>query len=223
MFTHKTFELQDLQTKNIDGKRFYVTPDDEYYPSITTVLSPRKSKGLKEWRDRVGPQVASYISRTAARRGTQVHSICEDFLNNKSIEHHKENFLAWCLFNQLKETLTGRINNIHAQECALYSTKYRVAGRVDCIAEYNNELSIIDFKTSRSSRNDEYNLDYYLQASAYAEMWEERTGQPINQIVILVVTENGEVQEFVKDKTEYIPQLLQAIDDFTVQWEKEKV
>ena len=102
MFTHKTFELQDLQTKNIDGKRFYVTPDDEYYPSITTVLSARKSKGLKEWRARVGESTANYIARTAAIRGTQVHSICEDFLNNKLFQTLYDS-IKWNKFVQPKE------------------------------------------------------------------------------------------------------------------------
>ena len=96
-----------------------------------------------------------------------------------------------------------------------------VAGRVDCIAEYDGVLSIIDFKTSRSERNDDWNESYYIQASAYAEMFEERTGTPIQQIVILVVTEDGVVQEFIKEKTEYLPMLINAVDDFTTDWEKE--
>ena len=109
-----------------------------------------------------------------------------------------------------------RINNIHAQECGLYSDKYKVAGRVDCIAEYNNVLSIIDFKTSTSERNDEYNENYYIQTAAYAEMYEERTGIPTDQIVILVVTEDGVVQEFVKSKQEYLPLLEEAINEFSI-------
>ena len=93
--------------------------------------------------------------------------------------------------------------------------------RVDCIAEWNGVPSIIDFKTSRSERKDEYNFEYYMQASAYAEMFEERTGREINQIVILVVTEDGQVQEFVKEKHEYLQPLIETIDMFTEQWEKE--
>ena len=114
-----------------------------------------------------------------------------------------------------------KVNNILAQECGLYTNKYKIAGRVDCIAEYNGFQSIIDFKTSTKERNDDWNESYYIQASAYAEMFEERTGIAINQIVILVVTEDGVVQEFVKDKGEYIPKLIEAIDDFTTDWEKE--
>ena len=184
-------------------------------------------KGLMEWRQRVGDDVANYIARTAAHRGTKVHHMCEDYLNNVQSEwpekwaEHEKNFLPYVLFGQLRPYLDRSVNNILAQECGLYTDKYRVAGRLDCIAEYNGVKSIIDFKTSRKERNDDWNESYYIQASAYAEMFEERTGIAINQIVILVVTEDGVVQEFVKDKGEYLPMLVEAIDDFTTDWEKE--
>ena len=106
------------------------------------------------------------------------------------------------------------INNIRAQECGLYSHKYKVAGRVDCIAEYDGVLSIIDFKTSRRKRKDNYNENYYIQASAYAEMFEERTGEKVEQIAILVITEDGEVQPFLKKKYDYLPLLNEAVDNF---------
>ena len=222
MFTHKPVELPELSTKNVNRKRFYLTPEGKLYPSITTVLQRRKMQGLMEWRKRVGEDVANYVARTAAHRGTKVHHMCEDFLNNNFDEEvHKKNFLPYVLFSQLKPTLMQKVNNILAQECGLYTNKYKVAGRVDCIAEYNGVPSIIDFKTSTKERNDDWNESYYIQASAYAEMFEERTGIAINQIVILVVTEDGVVQEFVKDKGEYIPKLIEAIDDFTTDWEKE--
>ena len=222
MFKHDEVSVPELSTKNINRKRFYQTPEGKLYPSITTVLQKRKMAGLMEWRKNVGDDVANYIARTAAHRGTKVHHMCEDFLNNNFDEEvHKKNFLPYVLFGQLKPVLMQKVNNILAQECGLYTDKYRVAGRVDCIAEYNGVKSIIDFKTSRKERNDEWNESYYIQASAYAEMFEERTGIEINQIVILVVTEDGVVQEFVKNKGEYIPMLVEAIDDFTTDWEKE--
>ena len=222
MFKHDEVSVPELSTKNINRKRFYQTPEGKLYPSITTVLQKRKMAGLMEWRKSVGDDVANYIARTAAHRGTKVHHMCEDFLNNNFDEEvHKKNFLPYVLFGQLKPVLMQKVNNILAQECGLYTDKYRVAGRVDCIAEYNGVKSIIDFKTSRKERNDEWNESYYIQASAYAEMFEERTGIEINQIVILVVTEDGVVQEFVKNKGEYLPMLVEAIDDFTTDWEKE--
>ena len=226
-FVHKSVNIPELETKTVDRKRFYLTPEGKMYPSITTVLQRRKMQGLMEWRKRVGDDVANYIARTAAQRGTKVHHMCEDYLNNVQNEwpekwaEHQKKFLPFVLFGQLRPYLDKNVNNIFAQECGLYSDKYRVAGRVDCIAEYNNVPSIIDFKTSTKERNDDWNESYYIQASAYAEMFEERTGTPIQQIVILVVTEDGVVQEFVKTKDEYLPKLIETIDDFTQAWEKE--
>ena len=222
MFTHKPVEIAELSTKNVNRKRFYVTPEGKLYPSITTVLQRRKMEGLMEWRKRVGDDVANYVARTAAARGTKVHQMCEDFLNNEFDEEtHKKNFLPYTLFGQIKPILTEKVDNIMSQECGLYSDKYMVAGRVDCIGEYNGIPSIIDFKTSTRERNDDWNESYYIQASAYAEMFEERTGIEINQIVILVVTEDGIVQEFIKTKHDYLPLLVESIDDFTTHWEKE--
>lgn len=216
MFNHvTTVELPKLETVNINKKRFYVTPDGNKYPSITTVLSNRSKQGLFEWRKRVGEDVANHIARTAANRGTKVHHMCEDYLsNNFDDDKHKKDFLAYCLFGQLKNQSLKNIDNIHFQEVALWSDKYKVAGRVDCIAEYNGKLSVIDFKTSSKPRKEEYNENYYIQASAYAEMHEEQTGTPIDQVVILVVTEDGEVQEFVKQKQTYLPKLEEAIVAF---------
>jgi len=222
MFVHKPVDIPEVSTKNINRKRFYNTPTG-FYPSITTVLGVRKEKkiGLAKWRERVGNDVANHIMRTAAARGTAVHSMVEDFLNNKNVLKEDFAFLPWCLFSQLQPTLKAKVNNIYAQEAGLWSEKYRLAGRVDCIAEWDGVPSIIDFKTSRSERKDDYNFEYYMQASAYAEMFEERTGIEINQIVILVVTEDGLVQEFVKDKKDYLQDLVETIDLFTEEWLKE--
>ena len=226
-FNHVPIEIDKLKTQTIDKKRFYETPDGNLYPSITTVLSTRNKQGLFEWRKRVGDEVANYVARTSAARGTAVHHMCEDYLNNFPVDwpdkwkEHEKKFLPFCLFKQLENKVLQKIDNIRSQECALFSNKYRVAGRVDCIAEYDGKLSIIDFKTSTKERNDEWNENYYIQASAYAEMFEEQTGTPIEQIVILVVTEDGAVQEFVKEKYDYIPLLVETIDNFTKAWEEE--
>ena len=176
-----------------------------------------------EWRKRVGEQVANHIARTAAARGTKVHHMCEDYLNNMHNEspekfaEHAKNFLPWCLFKRLRRGVLCNIDNIHAQEAGLYSDKYKVAGRVDCIAEYKGVPSIIDFKTSTKERNDSWNENYYIQGSAYAEMFGERTGIEINQVVILVVTEDGTVQEFIKNKDKYLPMLEETVTEWSVQ------
>jgi genome maintenance exonuclease 1 len=119
-----------------------------------------------------------------------------------------------CLFNQLKEKALCHINNIYAQECGLWSDKYKIAGRADCIGQYKGKLSIIDFKTSTRERTDDWNENYYIQGSAYAEMFGERTGIRVTQVVILVVTEDGTVQEFVKEKYDYLPLLIETIAEW---------
>ena len=213
MFNHIQVSLPEVTTETINRKRFYVTPEGEKYPSITTVLSNRKKEGLFEWRKRVGNDVANYVARTSASRGTKVHHMCEDYLNNEfDEEKHKKDFLPFCLFNQLKDQALCNLDNIYAQEAGLYSDKYKVACRVDCVAEYKDTLSIIDFKTSTRERSDDWNENYYIQGSAYAEMFEERTKIKIDQVVILVVTEDGTVQEFVKSKQDYLPMLEESIN-----------
>ena len=222
-FNHVPVELPEIKTVTINRKRFYVTPKENYYPSITTVLSIRNKEGLIKWRKRVGDEVANYVSGKAAARGTKVHHMCEDYLNNMETEwpdeweKHKNNFLPWCLFGELKNKVLDNISDIYAQECGLYSDKYKVAGRVDCIAKYNGVLSIIDFKTSTKERSDDWNENYYIQGSAYAEMFTELTGIDTSQIVILVVTEDGVVQEFIKNKDDYLGVLKESVTE----WEKQ--
>ena len=220
MYKHLNVKLPPITATTTDGVRLYETPEGNKYPSITTILSVRNKSGLVEWRKRVGEEVANYVSGKAAARGTKVHHMCEDFLNNMAIkfpskwEKHKKDFLPYCLFIQLKEQALRNIDNIHALEAGLYSDKYKVAGRVDCIAEYNGVLSIIDFKTATKERNDGWNENYYIQCSAYAEMYEERTGTEIEQIVILCVTEDGTVQKFVKEKYDYLNDLRETATEW---------
>ena len=218
-FKHQKINLPEIKAKTTEGVRLYESPEGNFYPSITTVLSTRNKEGLFKWRERVGNDVANYVARTAAVRGTHVHHMCEDYINNDfDEEKHKKKFLPYTLFTQLRDSALQKIDNVYAQECGLYSDKYKVAGRVDCIAEYDGIPSIIDFKTSTSERKDSYNENYYIQASAYAEMFEERTGIVINQIAILVITEDGVVQEFVKDKKNYLPLLTETISN----WKEKK-
>lgn len=220
MFNHTPVDLPPVKARNSDGVRLYETPEGNKYPSITTVLSIRNKKGLHEWRKRVGNDVANYVARTAASRGTKVHHMCEDYLNNIHVswpekwKEHEKHFLPYCLFNQLKEQALCNIDGIYAQEAGLYSDKYKVAGRVDCIAGYKGIPSIIDFKTSSKERNDDWNENYYIQGSAYAEMFGERTGIEISQVVILVVTEDGTVQEFIKDKHNYLDALVESVAEW---------
>ena len=216
-FNHVPVELQDIKATNKDGIRLYETPDGNMYPSITTVLSVRNKQGLFEWRKRVGEEVANYIARTAAARGTAVHHMCEDYLNNEDMEKHKEKFLPHALFTQLRDKLLNRIDNIHSQEAGLYSDKYGVAGRVDCIAEFDGVLSIIDFKTSAREKTDERLYDYFVQETAYACMLLEQYNIRVEQLVTIVACEDGDTQVVIRPvKKQYLDSLLQYIDEYKV-------
>ncbi len=204
-------ELPEITTESIKGKRFYVTPEGNKYPSITTVLSDRNKEGIVKWRESVGNDVANQVMRQAASRGTAVHTLIENYLNNEELS--KQDVLPVALFVTMKSELDN-INNIRIQEGGLYSDKLGVAGRVDCIAEYKGKISVIDFKTSTKEKKEEWVENYFIQGSAYCEMYEERFLQPIEQVVILIVTEDGAVQTFIKDKKDYLPLLKTAIKEF---------
>ena len=218
-FTHTPPQgnLPLLKAKNVNGKRFYeIIETKKIYPSITSVLSIRQKEGLVEWRKKVGDAVANHIMITAANRGTAVHNMVEDYLNNLDInsnEKYKKQFLPKMMFNVLQPELK-KINSICLQEAQMYSEKYTVAGRCDCIAEYDGVLSVIDFKTSKGEKKEDWIENYFIQGSAYAEMYEEHFGKPIEQVVILIVTEEGTTQIFKKNKKDYLPKLKDAIEQF---------
>ena len=211
------YKLPDLKAKNVEGKRFYEKKDGTRYPSITSVLSIRNNEGLLAWRKRVGDEVANYVAIKAANRGTYVHNMVEDYLYNKPEnelhETHSKKFLAYMMFKVLKDKLK-QVDNIHLQEAQMYSDKWTVAGRCDCIAEYEGELSVIDFKTSTKEKDEDWIENYFIQGAAYAEMYEEHFQTPINQIVILIVTEEGTTQVFKKDKKPYLEKLEESIKHF---------
>jgi len=212
-FTHTPLlqQMPEVYTETINKNRFYVTPEGNKYPSITTVLSGRAKEGINAWRERVGESAANRIMRAASSRGTAVHELAENYLNNDELVNQE--VLPLFMFTQLKSELDN-INNIVMQEGGLYSDKWGIAGRVDCIADYDGKLTVIDFKTSTKEKKEAWIENYFIQCTAYCEMYEERYGQAIDQIAILIVCEDGTVQTFVKDKKDYVPLLQPAIDEF---------
>jgi CRISPR/Cas system-associated exonuclease Cas4 (RecB family) len=211
IFEHKQFELKELETETIDGKRHYVTPNGKY-PSITSVLSVLSKDGIIAWRKRVGEKEANRISTQAARRGTNVHQMCEDYLNNeldqKSFLPHERD-----MFYPLQKALDKSIGTVYAQEAPLYSDYLGLAGRVDCVAEWDGRLSIVDFKTSRKLKKKEWITNYFQQATAYAIMWEERTGIPIDKLVIAITVEDeDEPQIFVEKRDNWVKDLINTIN-----------
>ena len=206
-------QLPKLKETKIDNKRFYVTPEGNKYPSITTVTGLRDLEGIKLWRARVGEAEANKISNESTTRGTILHNMAEKHLQNEIIHEDNYAYEIMKLFKIIEPEL-AKINNIYVQEAALYSDELKIAGRVDCVAEFNNTLSIIDFKTSRKEKRKEWVTKYFLQATAYAEMWTERTKIPINQIVIIMITMDGQLQLFIEDKDNWIELLKDEIKYF---------
>lgn len=215
MFVHLD-NINPVELKTIEGPkgRFYVTPEGNKYPSITTILGSGDKPWLNEWRSMLGAAKADKEMKRAADRGSAVHLMVEKYLDNdpnptagQSIEHIPS-------FNQLRLQLK-KVNNIWTQETPLWSDMLQAAGRVDCVAEYKGELAIIDFKTSTNDKNANMIEDYYLQTTAYALMFEERYGIQINKLVILMAVEKGAVPlVFQRDTEPYIRPLMERIKQY---------
>ena len=205
IFEHEFYTPFRLERVVIDGKRHYVTPSGQKYKSVTTILDEKLDKtGLLEWRKKVGEAEANRTSTQAANRGTAIHDIAEHYLLNK------ESFPKGCMpanvdtFRQLRPILDEHVGKIYGLEYFLYSDVLKTAGATDCIAEFDGINSIIDFKTSRKVKKEEWIQSYFLQATCYAMMAEERLGLAIPQIAILIAVDHEEPQVFVKPKLEFI-------------------
>ena len=205
-FNHVGSELQDLRTENIEGKRHYVTPDGNKYISITTLLSNLSKAGIQKWRARVGEVEANRISTKASRQGTGVHSVCDSYIKNE------DGFLDGRMPNEVEmfqsiNPLLDCIDNIHCVEGALYSDELKLAGRTDLIAEFNDELAVIDYKTSRKIKTWDMCHAYFMQGAFYAHAYEERTGIPINNITIIMAVENEKPLLFRETKDRWMEPL----------------
>ena len=206
-FTHlptkHTFE--NLKCVTTEGSRHYVCPDGNKYFSVTTVTGHKKKAFFAEWR-RKNPEE----SKRVCSRGNNLHSLIEDYINNKDLNPKGNETM---LFRQSLPML-NKIDNIHAQEVPLYSKLLKLAGRVDCVAEFDGVLSIIDFKGSTREKRRSDIGNYFQQATAYAIMWKEMTGQTIEQIVILIASEDGSTQEIVDNPINHVASLHRTIEDF---------
>ena len=214
MFTHLLHpEIPKIKQVNIDGVRYYDTPDGTLI-SITSLLKNFTPQGILDWREAVGEEVANEVMRAAADRGSKVHKIIENCLSNKPENDLVGNYgeLAARMFSQMVPAL-DKIDRIRALEKGLYSTRFGIAGRVDCIAEYDKELTVIDFKTSTRKR-DERNETHLVQASFYSLAWEERTGEKVNQIAILTTTEDGELDVYRDDPSNHVDRLEEMIEEY---------
>lgn len=204
-FDHVCVELKNYEKIVIDGKRHYMTPNG-YYPSITTILSKTSDKSyLQEWRNKIGDAEADRITNNSAKRGTNLHTMCEDYLNNIPISCKMPDALE--MYYSIRPIL-NRINNIHCQEACLYSDILKIAGSVDCIGEFDGILSVIDFKNSRRIKTEDHIYDYFLQETFYALAYQELTGVVVKQIVTIIAVEDDMPQIFIKPLRPYIKPLI---------------
>ena len=209
--------IQEVEPVNKDGVRFYKLPKtDKYYPSVTSITSFKNAAFFKNWRKKIGESEANRITARATQRGTAFHSITEDYVKGDlNLDSYLENNpLSVRMFQSAKDTL-NRIDNIHCLESFLYSHYLGLAGRVDCIAEFDGELAVIDFKTSTKEKKEEHIENYFVQETAYAAMFLERSGIEVKKIVTLIATEEGSIQVFEKYNLDDYLQLLKSyIEEF---------
>jgi len=211
-FKHVDIDIPELDRQTIDGVRYYDAPDGQKLVSVTSVISHIKREFFRKWRERVGEEEANKITKKATSRGTDMHTLTENYLLNKDLPDVQP--LSQFLFKQAKPTL-DKIDNIHAIEQAMYSLELGVAGTVDCIAEFEGELAIIDFKTSKKPKPREWIDDYFVQCAAYACMLFELTGIIVKKFVIIMSCEDGECVVYEeRDKGKYIQLLDKYIREF---------
>lgn len=200
----KTFILHDFpkleRDTKPDGTRVYKTPSGRAYPSVTTVTGLHTAKGIAQWRARVGNEEANRVSAKASGRGTRIHSLCENYLRGEPCE---PNITDAEMFGSMREWLND-IDNIHALEDPLYSDHLQVAGTVDCIAEFQGKLSVIDFKTSSKPKDRDDIHNYFMQTAAYAVAFEERTSIPVGSLVIIMGVDNDFPRLFIEKRDNWI-------------------
>lgn len=212
LYTHcPPIKLPDLVSNTgSDGKRYYTTPSGVKLPSVTTVVGAMKKSSIMEWRNAVGAEEANRVSRAASGRGNRVHNLAEKWLKNEAIQWNREMPDSTVMFRSLIPHM-DRINNIHYIEQALWSENIGMAGRVDLIAEWDGVLSVIDWKTSSKVKTLQDIPDYMAQCVAYAAMYQEHVGVPIDQIVIVMAVEQNDPIIFIEKTEDHINTLVEHI------------
>jgi genome maintenance exonuclease 1 len=214
-FIHEPVDLgySDLDNVTAEKGRHYVDPEGNKYPSITTVLSILSAEAIQKWRARVGEEEANRISRQASTRGTKIHTIIEKYVENDPDYLKGEMPHNIQTFKDIQPVIDANLTKVYQQEAPLYSKHLGVAGRVDLVGQWNGKDSIIDWKTSRKEKKKEWISNYFMQAAAYAIMWEERTGKPIKQLVICIAGDMG-AQVFIEDRDNWTEELINTINEY---------
>lgn len=213
-FDLKYLPNHQLPTVTVNGKRHYVTPNGNRYPSVTTVLSSMSAEGIAKWRAKVGEDVANKVSTQASGRGTRVHQIAEDYLRNK------ENYLEGAMpsniatFNQIKSYLDEHVDEVYGNEICLYSDDLKTAGKCDLIGRVHGIRTIGDFKTAKKFKKEEWITNYFYQCTAYALMLYEREKLWCPQICIMIATDEDGLQPFLKQTKQYVEEVRHFFDEW---------
>ena len=202
-----------------EGVRLYNVKDKVLYPSVTSIISFISREKFASWRARVGEKEANRKNKHATTRGTKLHRVFEEYLQNgdyKSLDEYQAPLIQ-LMFGSAKSYLDEKLSNIYQQETNMYSDRLCLAGTVDLICDVDGELSIVDFKTSEKAKPEEWLEDYFVQLSAYWAMFSERTGVVPKKLVVFLVAESGEVQivertnplDYLKTLRNYVSQFIQ--------------
>ena len=206
MFRDDLVDIEEIHSFNTDSGRVYETPDGHRYPSVTTVLGrrPEKMKSLMAWRKRVGEEQANKISTQASRRGTKVHTLMENYIMHGQEPDKKEMPTSLLAFKSLRRVIDANLEVVRGAEIGLYSHELKLAGRCDLVGQWSGKNAIIDFKTSRKLKKEEWIEDYLLQLAAYAMAHNYVYGTKINQGVILMCSKDGFFQKFTSEGQEFV-------------------
>ena len=213
MFNHIHHDIQRIQRVETPEGRLYETPSGKRYPSVTSGTGLLGKEAIIAWRKRVGEEEANRISTRAANRGTRIHSLCESYLNNEHVEPDIFDTETWSTF----KPVLSRVNNIHCLETPLYSDHLQVAGTVDCIAEFDGKLSVVDFKTSKRIKHRDDIHGYFMQCAAYAVAFEERTGIPVPKLVILMAVDDESPLIFEEKRNTWINKFIDLRNQFHIE------
>jgi len=216
---NKTFVWEEavfekLRQVTEDGYRYYQTPEGDRYPSVTTVLSSLTKDSILAWRKKVGEEEANKIASKAARRGTKLHTLCEDYLHNKDdfADSHMPSTVS--MFKAIQPHIDTRVEIVYGSEIPLYSRYLKVAGTCDLYCQMDGVRTVLDFKTSSKRKERSWIEGYFLQAATYALMIQERTGQEILQTAVLIAVEDDSPQLFTCHGPELVEWKKKAIKVF---------
>jgi len=213
-FDLKYYPSNDLPTETVNGKRHYVTPEGNRYPSVTTVLSSMSADGIAAWRKKVGNDVANKVSTQASGRGTKVHQIAENYLKNKDnyLDGHMPANIE--TFKQIQYYLDNHVDEVYGNETSLYSDDLKTAGKCDLIGRIHGIRSIGDFKTAKKHKKEEWITNYFYQCTAYALMLYERQQVWCPQICLMIATDEDGLQPILKQTKQFVEPVRQFFDDW---------